>query len=220
MLMPPRFDTLLPPIYLARHAETVFNRAGRLQGQHGHSPLTRTGISQAEAMAVALANTLGAHPDLRFCCSTAGRTQQTAAIICEALPFDFFEIELDARLQEIDVGAWAGRTYSDITAEVGPIMDIERRLFVVRPPGGEWYNDIATRLLDWCEMQAGSSTPLLVISHGIAARVLRGLLLGGEDVDGTAVAADLPQGTMMRIEKGGEVPIITGGLTAVRTGDI
>lgn len=220
MPLPPRFDKALPPLYLARHAETVFNRAGRLQGQHGHSPLTRTGIAQAEAMATAIANYLGPHPTIRFCCSTAGRTQQTAAIICDALPYDFFDIDLDARLQEIDVGDWAGRTYAEISAATEPIMDVGRRLFAVRPPGGEWYDDMAARLCDWCEQQAGGSRPLLVISHGIAARVLRGLLLGGEDIDGTAIAADLPQGTLMRIDKGQEIPIITGHQPLIPVGDI
>ena len=47
------------PLYLARHAETVFNRHRRMQGNEAHTPLTRDGIAQAEAMGAALAR-LGA----------------------------------------------------------------------------------------------------------------------------------------------------------------
>jgi DNA-binding transcriptional LysR family regulator len=46
-------------IILARHAETVFNAAARMQGHMAHTPLTRSGIAQAEAMGAALRETLG-----------------------------------------------------------------------------------------------------------------------------------------------------------------
>ena len=49
-------------------------------------------------------------------------------------------------LKQLLVGAWGGRTYADIIAEQGEIMDREALLFSVRPPGGEWYDDIATRM--------------------------------------------------------------------------
>ncbi|MEO6246990.1 MAG: histidine phosphatase family protein [Sphingomicrobium sp.] len=38
-------------LIVARHAETVYNAGARMQGQMAHTPLTRTGIGQAEAMA-------------------------------------------------------------------------------------------------------------------------------------------------------------------------
>jgi broad specificity phosphatase PhoE len=34
-------------LILARHAETVFNAAARMQGNMAHTPLTRAGIAQA-----------------------------------------------------------------------------------------------------------------------------------------------------------------------------
>ena len=33
---------------VARHGETVFNAAGRMQGDHAHTPLTRAGFAQAD----------------------------------------------------------------------------------------------------------------------------------------------------------------------------
>jgi broad specificity phosphatase PhoE len=200
----------LPVIYLARHAETVFNRGARLQGQLGHSPLTHRGIDQAHAMGEAMKAHLGAKPDIQMWASTAGRAQQTAAIVAEHLGQDFFDIRLDARLQEIDVGGWQGRSYAEVIAEGGPIMDSARRLFSVRPPGGEWYDDIAQRLQNWLADIQAATRPQLVIAHGISARVLRGQLVGGAPVDGTAIADDVPQGTVVKIEAGAQISLHLG----------
>ncbi len=189
-------------IIIARHAETVFNAAARMQGHMGHTPLTRAGIAQAEAMGAALA-TSGMAEGRDLWVSPSGRTQQTASIVGEHLGRSFFDWRHDARLLEIDVGTWEGRTYADIVAEVGPIVDLTRRLFSVRPPEGEWFPDIAARLTLWL---AGldPARPVLAISHGITARVLRGLLVGGADWHGVAVADDAPQGTVFHVSSGVE----------------
>lgn len=203
-------------IIIARHAETVFNAAARMQGHMAHTPLTRAGIAQAEAMGAALREALGEQPDRDYWVSPSGRTQQTAAIVGEHLGIPFFDWRHDPRLLEIDVGRWEGRYYADIVAEVGPIVCPDRRLFQVEPPGGEWFPAIAARLSDWL---AGldPSRPVLAISHGITARVLRGLLVGGQEWHGVRVAADAPQGTVFRIVDGTESVILTGsGVHGVR----
>src|SRR3546814_73110 len=163
---------------LARHAETVFNAAARMQGHMGHTPLTRNGIRQAEDMGRALRAALGPKPDIDLWASRSGRTLQTAAIIAEHLERDFFDIRADDRLLEIDVGDWEGRSYAEIVAESGPLVCPDRRVFLRQPPNGEWYPDIARRLADWL---AGldPARPALIVSHGITARVLRGALVGG-----------------------------------------
>jgi broad specificity phosphatase PhoE len=188
-------------LILARHAETVFNAAARMQGHMAHAPLTRAGMAQAEAMGAALAAS-GEAGGRDLWASPSGRTQQTAAIIGEHLGRDFFDWRLDARLLEIHVGAWEGRSYADIIAERGPIHDPLRRLFSVPPPGGEWYPDIARRLEDW--LAGLPARPLLVISHGVTSRVLRGLLAGGEPWHGVPVAEDVPQGTILHLSEGRE----------------
>ena len=68
-------------IILARHAETVYNAGARMQGHMAHTPLTRAGIAQAEAMGTALAAHLDAEAELDIWASPAGRTLQTVAII-------------------------------------------------------------------------------------------------------------------------------------------
>lgn len=204
-------------LILARHAETVFNAAARMQGHMAHTPLTRSGIAQAEAMGAALRETLGEAPDRDFWVSPSGRTQQTAAIVSEHLGVPFFDWRQDTRLLEIDVGQWEGRYYADIVADLGEhIVCPDRRLFRVPPPGGEWFPEIAARLTDWL---AGldMTRPLLVISHGITARVLRGILVGGQDWQGVPVAADAPQGTVFHIRDGVETMLHVGsGVQGVR----
>jgi probable phosphoglycerate mutase len=204
-------------IILARHAETVFNAAARMQGHMAHTPLTRAGIAQAEAMGAALRDVLGPQPDRDYWVSPSGRTQQTASIVGEHLGIDFFQWRQDARLLEIDVGGWEGRWYADIVAELGEsIVCPDRRLFRVPPPGGEWFPAIAARLQDWL---AGldPARPVLAISHGITARVLRGILVGGQDWHGVPVAADAPQGTVFHIKNGAETMLHVGsGVQGVR----
>lgn len=189
-------------IVIARHAETVFNAAARMQGHMAHTPLTRAGIAQAEAMGAALAAS-GVAAGRELWVSPSGRTQQTAAIVGEHLGRSFFDWRQDARLLEIDVGAWEGRFYAEIVAEVGPIVDAGRRLFSVRPPQGEWFPEIAARLEAWLG-GLDPARPVLAISHGITARVLRGLLVGGEDWHGVRVAEDAPQGTVFQVKDGVE----------------
>jgi probable phosphoglycerate mutase len=197
-------------IILARHAETVFNAAARMQGHMAHTPLTRAGIAQAEAMGVALRAALGEAPDLDLWVSPSGRTQQTAAIIGEHLGHPFFDWRQDDRLLEIDVGQWEGRYYSDIVAELGrSIVDAERGLFTEAAPGGEWFPEIAARLNSWLG-ELDPARPVLVISHGITASVLRGLLVGGEDWHGVPVAPRAPQGTVFRIRDGKEEALHIG----------
>jgi probable phosphoglycerate mutase len=202
------------PLYLARHAETVFNRHRRMQGNDAHTPLTREGIAQAEAMGEALARHFAQTGERlpRLWASPAGRTLQTAAIVAEHLGVPFFDIQADRRLREIEVGRWTGRDYAQIIAEEGEILDMEHKLFRMPIPDGEHYSDIADRLGSW--LADAGTAPALVISHGMTARVLRGLLVGGRPYHGVEIAADLPQGTVVRIAGGAEDSLHLGSGTS------
>jgi glucosyl-3-phosphoglycerate phosphatase len=198
-------------MFIARHGETVFNAAGRMQGQgQVHTPLTQRGFAQADEMGRALALWLGTRQSLSLWCSSAGRAQQTMAIIAEHIEADWHDVRTDPRLEEIDVGDWSGRNYADIIAEQGDILDRDVGLFTVRPPGGEWYDDIAARLKSWMADTAQERGDRLVIMHGISARVLRGLQRG-LPVDprwGAPIAENLPQGTMAMVGYDAEEKII------------
>lgn len=202
---------MIPPLYVARHAETVYNVGARMQGATAHTPLTRAGIAQAEAMGAALAAHFGGGERFDIWASPAGRTLQTAAIVAEHLGHPFFDVRTDPGLLEIGVGDWEGRYYADIVAAQGPIVDPARGLFTVRAPGGEWYPEIAERLKAWLA-RLDPRFPAIVITHGITARVLRGMLVGGTPYeDGCVPLADgAPQGTIFRIEGGAEEALHVG----------
>lgn len=191
----------------------MFNAAQRMQGCTQDTPLTRTGFSQADDMGAALALFLGAEPPLKLYASPSGRALQTLAIISEHIGADWHTAAHDARLQEIDVGTWGGRTYAEIMAEQGDILDRDAGLFTVRPPGGEWYDEIAARLSTWIQDTRDVHRDRLVIMHGMSARVLRGILVG-LTVDPhwkAPIAPNLPQGSLVMIEKGVETIVHRGG---------
>jgi glucosyl-3-phosphoglycerate phosphatase len=198
--------------FIARHGETVFNAASRMQGEAAHTPLTRAGFAQADEMGRVLREHLGARPKLALWSSPAGRALQTLAIVAEHLELDWHRARTDARLSEIGMGSWGGRLYRDIQAEVGDFVDRAAGLFTMRAPGGEWYDEIAVRLGSWLgefEREAGDR---LIIMHGISSRVLRGMLTGAPQRPEcrAAVADPLPQGSVCCIEGGIETVLHSG----------
>ena len=183
-----------------------------MQGQAElHTPLTWDGCVQARVMGRALANYLGDDTRPQLWSSSAGRALQTLALIAEEIDADWHRTSRDDRLLEIDVGTWSSRTYADIAAEIGPIVDLEHKLFSVRPQGGEWYDDVAARLTEWIGEQRFEQD-MLVICHGMTARVLRGLMLGHPPLEGfdAPIAGSLAQGSMVMIRDGVEELVIDG----------
>jgi probable phosphoglycerate mutase len=162
-------------------------------------------------MGRALANYLGDDPTPQLWSSTAGRALQTLALVAEEINADWHQTMRDDRLLEIDVGHWSSRTYADISAEIGPIVDMEHKLFSVRPDGGEFYDDVAQRLRHWIADQSFEQD-MLIICHGMTARVLRGVLLGLEPMErfGAPIAPSLAQGSMVMIRDGAETLVIDG----------
>ena len=200
-------------LFIARHGETVFNAAHRMQGDAMDTPLTRNGFAQADEMGEGLRRFLGeGAPPLELWASPFGRALQTLAIVCEHVGLDWHGCRRDARLAEINVGLWGGRAYREIMDEIGPIMDLDTGLFSVRPPEGEWYDDIARRLTSWLDEHGRGGGDKIVLMHGMSSRVLRGLLLGlAPDPRWAApIAPGLPQGSMVMIADGVETLVHLG----------
>ena len=195
--------------FIARHGETVFNAARRLQGDAPHTPLTRAGFAQADEMGRALRDLLGERPALTLWSSSSGRALQTLAIVAEHLGLDWHDARTDDRLVEIGMGAWGGRYYADIVADVGPVVD-ERGLLRCAPDG-ERYSAIAARVSAWLADTADDPGDRLVIMHGISSRVLRGVLTAAPvDPCGAPVLDGLPQGSIAMIEGGHETIVHLG----------
>jgi broad specificity phosphatase PhoE len=195
--------------FIARHGETVFNAVARMQGDAVHTPLTRAGFAQAEAMGEALRRRLGPRPKLDLWASDTGRALQTLAVIAEHLELDWHKARTDARLGEVGIGAWSGLYYRDLAAEQGPILDVGTGLFCVRPPGGESYLEVAARLQAWIDETAAETGDRLILMHGMSSRVLRGMLTAAEErtACGAPVAGGLPQGTVVEIGEGVEAAL-------------
>jgi len=204
-------------LFIARHGETVFNLAGRIQGNSAHTPLTRLGFAQADEMGRALAHFLGAQgefgyegPPIDLMASAAGRALQTLSVVCEHIGLDWHQAEADPRLNEIGLGEWEGLYYSTLSDKLQ--IDSERSLFLNKAPGGEDYRDIAIRLSDWIAAQS-FDRDMILISHGMTSRVLRGVLRGlpQQSDMGAPIAESLPQGSMVQITDGVETIIHRGG---------
>ncbi|HEV2604795.1 MAG TPA: histidine phosphatase family protein [Microvirga sp.] len=162
----------LPTLYLLRHGETRWNREGRLQG-HLDSPLTEKGGAQAALMGAILRDELGWAPAYRLVSSPLGRAQATAAAVAASLGL---AIETDARLAEIDVGAWSGFTRAEAERDWPEHFQSATELdWFFYAPEGERYGDVRHRMEDWL---AALHEPTIAVAHGLCGKVLRGVYAG------------------------------------------
>ena len=184
-------------IYLCRHGQTEWNRERRLQGQ-AEADLTPLGRLQAAAMADLLRDlTTRAPPaDWRIVASPLRRTRDTAQAIADRLGL---EIAFDDRLKELTVGDWEGRLYADVQRENPEAFKRPEWFFTA--PGGETYDQVMARVSDWLADQAPEpERRLIVVSHGIAGRLLRGAYAGLSRDE--TLAQDVPQDALYRLTAG------------------
>jgi probable phosphoglycerate mutase len=146
---------------LLRHGETVWNRAGRLQGWQD-SPLSDAGRAQAAALAARLATE-------RVDCLVAsdlGRTRETAAPIATRLGL---AVVADAGLRERCYGELEGKSWAEI--ERAHPLAYARLLardadYVV--PGGESAAQFRDRVVAALERlaRAHAGASVAVVTHG------------------------------------------------------
>lgn len=184
-------------IYLVRHGQTAFNAEGRLQGGMD-SPLTALGIQQGQRLGRALAGVVP--KDSRIIASPLGRAQHTARLIREAGGFTA-EIETEARIAELQLGEWDGKLKLDIEHS-SPDFDEGRRRWswYFDAPGGTSFESISARISSWLDDARKFEAPTIVVSHGIASRVLRGLFLGLSRED--TLKQDIPQDACFHLSDG------------------
>jgi broad specificity phosphatase PhoE len=184
-------------IYLCRHGQTEWNRAHRLQGQC-ESDLTPLGRAQAGAMADLLYDLVRRDTDRpwRIVASPLRRTRDTAEIIGARLRLP---VAFDDRLMELTVGDWEGRLRSDVARE-NPERFADRTWFFAAP-GGETYAQVMARVSGWLAEQAPEpERQLIVVSHGIAGRLLRGAYAGLSPEQ--VLEQDVPQDAIYRLHAG------------------
>ncbi len=126
---------------LVRHAESLWNAAGRWQG-HGDPPLSERGVVQAHQCAERFAASSG--PVDWLVCSDLLRTRQTAAAIGERLGLTW---QPTPELRELAIGRWTGMTRAEIAkAEPRLLEEFDSGDPDVRPGGGETRNEIRARV--------------------------------------------------------------------------
>ena len=118
-------------VYLIRHGETTWNRAGRLQGQ-ADAPLTLHGTRQIRAIGAALRQVLthegvdAGNGGLVMHASTLGRARQSAAIVAELIGHDYDAIRFDPRLVDPTVEAAANPSLG--AAQVALLREVNREV--------------------------------------------------------------------------------------------
>ena len=148
---------------LVRHAETLWNRERRIQGQ-SDSALTAKGKQDADNWG----RRLSRFSWNRILMSDCGRAVETAAGINNHLQAP---VESDPRLREQDWGRWTGRRITQIETEVSSrLQEAQMRGWKFCPPGGEgrlsvWHRShraLTEAANQWC-----GDTILIVTHEGV-----------------------------------------------------
>jgi len=164
-------------LYFCRHGQTEANVEKRFQGHTVDTPLTGKGVQQARDLGEILRTEVPSFAELDYVCSPLERAQATMELVRDTLglPMDGFRV--DARLIEINLGAWDGLTAHE--AENRYPKEYAARTadkWNVRVPGGgENYASVAARVTAFVESLERDT---FAVSHGAATRILRGLFAG------------------------------------------
>lgn len=157
-------------IWLARHAETTWNLAGRYQGRL-ESMLSGMGMHQTFALAAYFAQRMTAGDEIpaRIVSSPLLRCAATAGASARRLDLP---VETDDRLIEIAHGTWEGRYKDDLVANDPELYEAWReRPETVRFVGGESLADVLARWRSFAHDLAADSRPTLVLTHDAVVRV-------------------------------------------------
>lgn len=164
-------------LIIARHGETLDNARGVAQGW-SDSALSDLGREQVRS----LGRRISSFDLTRIYCSTLPRARKTAEIVSEETGLEVVELE---DLREINCGEWEGVSFDEVRRSDPSAF----RAWLGDPmapcPGGESFADVGVRVrraletIVRMETEAGVAVPLpLVVSHGLAIRIMASGLLG------------------------------------------
>ncbi|MGC8604408.1 MAG: alpha-ribazole phosphatase [Desulfomonilaceae bacterium] len=153
-------------IYLLRHGEIDRSYQGRFVGQTD-LPLTDTGELQARFWEHELSEALFS----RIHCSDLARSLNTAQIIAGS---NRIPIEITPELREINLGEWDGLPVSDIKSHFPDEWRTRgENLASYRPPGGESFSDLASRVVPvFVSIVKNAEGNLLIVGHAGVNRVI------------------------------------------------
>jgi len=180
---------------LLRHASTVWNEEGRLQG------MTDTILSpkgEADARTWRLPSPADGWKRM---CSPLKRACRTAELLQPAAP-----VSVDRRLREMSFGVWEGRTVLELRETVGPaFVAAENKGLDFQPPGGESPRAVMERITGWTAEIAEKGEPVVAVSHKAAIRALLALATGWDMMGRPPVKLDWRSAHFFYAERDGTV---------------
>jgi probable phosphoglycerate mutase len=126
-------------VWIARHAESIWNAQGRWQGQ-GDPPLSQRGEMQAHALGERLAR-CGVGTLISSDLVRAAQTARIAGLRLGLAP------RLEPRLRERDVGTWSGLAHAEVERRFAQeLVRLRAGDPELRPGGGESARELETRV--------------------------------------------------------------------------
>ena len=160
-------------LYLIRHGETLWNRAGKYQGWTNIS-LSEEGVEQAKL----LGKRFQYLPLDRIYVSPLDRALATAQEIANVKGIP---ITINEYFKEINFGEWEGYTIPELTEKFGkPYIDFFKNPFEHPMPGEGSFQNVGKRAMAGYEeiMKNHKGEKIAIVSHGGLLRVLLVELLG------------------------------------------
>jgi len=152
-------------VAILRHAPTVWNAAGRLQG------LTDIPLSPEGERAARTWRLPPPADGWRRMCSPLQRARRTAELVRPSAP-----VFVDSRLREMSFGVWEGKSIAELRSEGGERFAAAERLGLdFHPPGGESPRQAMDRVGGWLRDVAQDGEPVVAVSHKAAIRALLAL---------------------------------------------
>jgi broad specificity phosphatase PhoE len=167
-------------LIIIRHAQTVWNAAGRIQGQ-ADPELSDAGRNQCELVAARLAST---SIDALYT-SDLSRARQTAEAVANRHPS--LPVQVDTGLREIDLGAWEGATRATLQAGWPELLNQwQQQPSWDLVPGGEGGPAFQERVLGTFGRIAathGDGESVAVVTHIGVIRTLLSTIVGAPPHD-------------------------------------
>jgi broad specificity phosphatase PhoE len=163
-------------LLLVRHAQSVWNAAGRWQGWSDAS-LSELGLLQAEQAGCSLA-AADVVPDV-VACSDLARSRRTAELVAAAVGHTK-PLVIDPDLREHNLGDWQGLTTEEIHARWPDQLQAWQRGDLESIPGGEPGASFSNRALNALRRLATGNLDglVLVVAHGGVVMALESSLGG------------------------------------------
>lgn len=156
----------MPVLTLIRHAPTLWNEQGRIQGR---SDISISDLGQSTAETWNLPDEIRA---AYWFSSPLQRTRQTAAILG-------VHPKPDERLIEMSWGTWEGGVLRELRKIHGEAMKKNESLGLdFCPPGGESPRMVQQRIMPWLELIGALDYPVAAITHRGVIRALTALASG------------------------------------------